>query len=98
MKFTLGQLMVAITTFLYCPGLHVLHNNCMQNVYTVSNTVTYPVLFMFEIFPEREICEAQSWLRLPPKRNEDNELLRLEVRELLFKGVIIGTSISALTG
>ena len=59
---------------------------------------TYPVLFMLGIFPDRDICDAHSWLRLPPNRNEDRELLKLDVRELRFKGVIIGTSISALTG
>ena len=48
------------------------------------------MLFMLLIFPERDICEAQSWLRLPPKRKEDKELLRLEVRDARLRGGAMG--------
>lgn len=46
---------------------------------------------------EREDSEvAQSWLRLPPKRNEERELLKLEVLDPLLRDP--GTSMSALIG
>ena len=60
-----------------------------------SYPLTHPVLFMLGSL-ERESWEAHRWLRLPPNRKEERELLRLEVRELLVRDV--GTSIKALIG
>lgn len=57
--------------------------------------LTYPVLFMLGSL-ESESCEAHRWLRLPPNRKEERELLRLEVLELRVRDV--GTSIKALIG
>jgi len=51
---------------------------------------------MLGSLPERESCEAQRWLRLPPNRKEERELLRLDVLELRVREV--GTSIRALIG
>lgn len=64
-----------------------------------ASALRFPVLFMlgFGTFPERFIWDAaQRVFKLPPKRKEERELLKLEVLELLVREV--GASIRALMG
>ena len=63
----------------------------------VHSSRAHPVLFIF-ILLERLSCEAQSLLRLPPKRNDEMELERDDVRDPRLSDVGTCTSIRELIG